>query len=974
MSALAAHFVGRRPELSLLDAALDELDARRAQAIEIVGAAGIGKTRLLAELAARADTRGHIVLGGAGADLQRDLPFWVFVDALDEYLAGVEPRRLANLDEDVRVELAQIFPSLSDLGRGGSAGALHERYRTNRAVRELLERLAATKPVVLILDDFHWADAASVDLAASLLHRPAGAGVLLVLVSRPNHSSPRLIGAFRQALSAGRLTRIELEPLTGDEAAAMLGREPSDADAALLFEESGGNPFYLEQLARASDGATRIALGSESSLADLRVPAMVVAALSEELALLSAGSRRVLQGASVAGDPFEPELAAAASDVSEPEAMGAVDELLGAELIRPTSVPRRFGFRHPIVRRAVYEASPAAWRIGAHERVAMALADRGAGALARAEHIDASAKVGDTGAVATLTEAGRQSARRAPATAARWLSGALRLLPETAPAEQRVELLSAASSALAATGHFDDAREALVQSLGLVDARATALRVQLIAACARVEHLLGRHDEAHERLAAALDDLPDAAGAAAVSLMLELAGDEIYRLRYRAGQAWAQRAVDAANVIGDPALHAAALATLARAFSWGGEPTRGEQMRAEATAILDALSDEQLAGRLNAAVELAGAEIYLDRFVEAAAHAERALAVGRATGQGQLFPGIYATLGVAMSMVGRLREAAELLDGAIEAARLSGYPPALAWALFCRAFVAVPAGDLKTAIAAAQESLELADEANQAVIAARAASVLCVALLDAGQPDRATAVLAESLGAEQFDTIPGVWRAYLLELMTRCWLALGRREEAQAAAAAAQASAAAVGLRSATAMATRASAAVALAGGDAASAAPQALRASDLADAVGLPVEAALARTILGRALAELGDKERALGELELAAAALDGCGAVRYRDAAQRALRQLGQHIHRRTRPGDSDSGVSALTGRELEIAELIVDRRTNAEIARELFLSKKTVETHIRNMFRKLDATSRVDIARAMEAAATGTGPPVR
>ena len=204
-----------------------------------------------------------------------------------------------------------------------------------------------------------------------------------------------------------------------------------------------------------------------------------------------------------------------------------------------------------------------------------------------------------------------------------------------------------------------------------------------------------------QRLAAALEDLPDAAGAAAVSLMLELAADEVYRLRYQAGQAWAQQAVDAAKAIGDPALEAAALATLARALAWGGEPTRGEQVRAEATAIVDTLTDEQLAGRLDAAVELAGAEIYLDRFVEAAAHAERALAVGRATGQGQLFPGIYATLGVAWCMVGRLADAAELLDAAIEAARLSGHPPALAWALFCRAFVAVPAGDLKTAIAAA---------------------------------------------------------------------------------------------------------------------------------------------------------------------------------------------------------------------------------------------------------------------------------
>src|SRR3954447_18080391 len=223
MSTAATHFVGRRPQLLLLDAALDELDGRHAQAIEIVGAAGIGKTRLLAELRASADDRGHIVLRGAGADLDRDLPFWVFVDALDEYLAGVEPRRLANLDEDVRVELAQVFPSLSDLGRGGAPATLHERYRTNRAVRELLERLAATKPLVLLLDDFHWADQASVDLAASLLHRPVAAGVLLVLASRPNPSSRRLRGATEQAVRAGQLTRIELDPLSGEEAAALLG-------------------------------------------------------------------------------------------------------------------------------------------------------------------------------------------------------------------------------------------------------------------------------------------------------------------------------------------------------------------------------------------------------------------------------------------------------------------------------------------------------------------------------------------------------------------------------------------------------------------------------------------------------------------------------------------------------------------------------------------------------------------------------
>jgi DNA-binding CsgD family transcriptional regulator len=968
MPVLAAQFVGRRAELALLDSALDELDGGRAQAVEILGAAGIGKTRLLAELAARADARRHIVLGGAGADLERDLPFWVFVDALDEYLAGVEPRRLANLDDDLRVELARVFPSLSDLGRGGSAATQDERYRANRAVRELLARLAATKPLALILDDFHWADPASVDLAASLLHRPPAAAVLIVLAARPNPALPRLRGATARALRAGELTRIELDPLTGEQAAAMLGRAPSDAAAALLYEESGGNPFYLEQLARASDGAMRRAPELELSVSELHVPDIVVAALGEELALLPAAGRRVLEGASVAGDPFEPELAAAAADVGEPEAMEAVDALLSADLIRVTNVPRRFRFRHPIVRRAVYESSPAAWRIGAHERVAQALAERGAGVLARAHHVDASARIGDTAAVATLAEAGRQSAMRAPATAARWFSGALRLLADTAPADERVELLSASAGSLAATGRFTEAHEALLESLGLLGANATARRVRLVAACARVEHLLGRHDQARERLVATLTDLPDADGPAAVSLMLELAADELYRLRYQAGQEWAQQAVAAAKTIGDPALAAAATATLARALAWGGEATRGEHVRAKAATMVDALTDEQLTGRLDAAVELAGAEIYLDRFVEAAAHAERALALGRATGQGRLFPGIYATLGVAWCMAGRLADAAELLEAAIEAARLSGHSPALAWALFCRAFVAVPAGDLKTAIAAGQESLELATEASQGVIAVRAAAVLAVALLDAGHPDRAAAALAGPVGSEQFGAIPDVWRAYLLELMTRCWLTLGRHEQAQAAAAGAQASAEAVGLRSARAMALRASAAVALASGDAAPAAQQARRAADLADAVGMPVEAALARTVAGAALAELGDRDRALTELELAAAELERCGAVRYRDAAQRELRQLGQHIHRRTRPGDSDSGVGALTGRELEIAHLIVDRKTNAEIARELFLSKKTVETHVRNMFRKLDANSRVEIARAVEAAERG------
>ena len=967
MEQLADHLVGRAEELDRLVGALGSLERGRSAAVELLGPAGIGKTRLLAEFGDRVEADGVLVLGGRGAEQERDLPFWVFVDALDEYVQGLEPRRLRGLGDEVRAELGQVFPSLSTFVVGGRSTLQVERYRMHRAVRELLERLAATRPLVLVLDDFHWADYASTELVGALLRRPPAARVLMVLAARPRQLPTLVASALDRAHHEGFLDRIELGPLTRGEALELIGQATEDAMAAALYEESGGNPFYLEQLARSPDRPVVGSLVAEDvSLAGLQVPPMVAAALTEEFAVLSDRARLVLEGASVAGDPFEPDLAASAAGVSEAAAVDALDELLGCDLVRVTDVPRRFRFRHPIVRRAVYEATPGGWRLGAHQRTAERLSARGASIAARAHHVERSARHGDIAAVAVLREAGEDAVGRAPASAARWFAGAMRLLPATAPVEARVALLFPRAQALAATGQFTGSHEALLESLALVPALATATRARLTAACAAVEHLLGDHEQAHARLAGALNDLADAGSREAVALMIELAGDAIFRLQYETAQGWGHRAVAAARPTGDRPLTAAALAVLARSLAWGGAVELGETVRSEAAALIDSLSDDDLARRLDAAVNLAGSEIYLDRFIEAGAHAERAVAVGRATGQGQLFPGVFATLGVAWCAVGRLTEAAGLLDAAIEAARLSGNTQALAWVLFCRAFVAVPSGDAEIAVAAAQESLDLTRDVGESVIAARAALMLAVALLQTGQPERAAEVLASSAGGEQVTLVPDVWRAYGLEMMTSCWLELGRRPEAERAAAGAQASAAAVGLRLPTAMAKRAAAAIALDAGDPALAADSALTAAALADEVGVPVWAAVARTLAGRALAQLGERERAVAELETAAAELQRCGATRYRDAAERELRRLGHHIHRRTRPGKADgTGIESLTERELQISRLVVDRRTNREIAAQLYLSQKTVETHLRNIFRKLDADSRVDVARIVERA---------
>ena len=119
------------------------------------------------------------------------------------------------------------------------------------------------------------------------------------------------------------------------------------------------------------------------------------------------------------------------------------------------------------------------------------------------------------------------------------------------------------------------------------------------------------------------------------------------------------------------------------------------------------------------------------------------------------------------------------------------------------------------------------------------------------------------------------------------------------------------------------------------------------AEEIGAPVESALSRTVAGVALARAGEPDRAVAELERAATELDAHGAVRYRDEAERELRRLGRrNLHRRTRSGKADgTGIETLTERELQVARLIVDRKTNPQIAAELFLSQKTVETHVRH-----------------------------
>ena len=444
--------------------------------------------------------------------------------------------------------------------------------------------------------------------------------------------------------------------------------------------------------------------------------------------------------------------------------------------------------------------------------------------------------------------------------------------------------------------------------------------------------------------------------------MIDLAMDRFAVMEYQSMRQWAEAALGASRPLDDRPLLAAASAVAAFAAAANNATAEALTHGAEAANLVDSLDDTEVAQRLDAVANLAGAELYLDRYPESEAHAERALAVARATGQSELIPLADSIRGQVKLLRGKLAEAGDVLDSAIEAARLSGNVQALAGNLTNRSLTALAAGDLQLALTIAEENHVLTDGLDQSLSCA-AAVALAAALVEAGDPQRAVAVLTASCGGDDLALIPGVFRPRSLELLTRCWLAAGRRTEAEEAAERVRQQRPGCGsawlmpwpnappppLRSTPAIHPRRRA-------------RHRRRPRGRRDR--RPVEAALSRMLAGRALSQQGQREHALTELRQAAAALNACGARRYCAAADQELRRMGDHAHRRSRHGRTGhSGIESLTERELQVVHLVVDRRTNAEIADALFVSPKTIETHLRNIFHKLDVSSRVELARTVE-----------
>jgi tRNA A-37 threonylcarbamoyl transferase component Bud32/tetratricopeptide (TPR) repeat protein len=893
--------IGRDAELAVIAEVLDGIaGARRAVTVQITGAPGIGKSALLGALCAEAQARGYLVLAGRSAEFEAELPFGVFSDAIDDWLESLEPDRLAALAGDAAGLLGAVFPAFEALARDRTPGPGEERFRAYRAVRALLSSLAEDAPVILALDDVQWADPASVELVCHLLAHPPRGRVLIALGFRPAQLSAPLSAALAGALRVPAAARLDLGPLTSAAAGELLGPDLSESVRDVVLRDSGGNPFFLLQLARSVTRADRARPASVDGSSS--VPGAVRAALASELSSLPVPALLFLQGAAVVGDPFDLLVATCAAGVGETDAGDLIDTLLEFQLVYPTAGHGRFAFRHPIVRATVYESIGTAWRAGAHARVASLLAARGASAAARAPHLERSARPGDAKALAALVEAGAASAPRAPALAARWYAAALRVLPDGAEAEpQRIELTIAMAAAMRGAGQFEESRSALCEVLERLPA-GDAKRVAVVAICAEVEGLLGRHGEARIRLSQAHRELRDRGSEEAVTLKIRLAVACCYEARMEDMRSWAEEALELGH---EPyELVGTALSGFAR-YALG---VPAEDVVDRAGALFDAIDDAELAMRLQGAKWLVWAETLVEHYGRAIDHCRRAMEVSRATGEGTYLLSIMTALAWSQLYSGRIAEAEETLAAAIESFSIA--PNHFFFhALGIYSVVAAYRGDLAGAVNAGDECMRLGGLSDPGVLRMVSGSQVAVALLEAGETQRAhDTVLATAPDPSGAVLVrPAGTAGY--EILTRAAIAQDDVEAAVMWAKRAEALIPPEGLAVETIFARRAMAAATLAQGDAPQAVRIALEAAACADAADSPAEAGRCRLLAARALMEVGERDRAITELEAAADGLARAGAHLYVAEAESELRRLGCTVKQRASTPSSGGGRRSTT-----------------------------------------------------------------
>jgi DNA-binding CsgD family transcriptional regulator len=973
--------VGRDAELRAVSSALEDLAGGTGGFLQIVGEPGIGKTHLLGALRELAARKGITARSGRAAEFEQRIAFQILLDALHGY--GERVRLEALVPPATAEVLLSALPGLR--GAGADADPLPaapaaeaaqdvDRFKLFRALRELLVAMAS-EPLVVVLDDVHWADPGSIDFIAYLSRRPIPEPVLVVVAYRDRQAPAQLRYALARDADHGAVTRIEVGPLSRADSARLLGHRPGSRHAADLYARSQGNPLYLLALDRSDGHGHGPGAGSggghgagsdaaEWTAADRssRLEALILG----EIATLSPEALSAAGAAAVLGDPFSAEiLAALLSDLTEEQLERALGELVGHDLIRPGSHGPMLVFRHPLVRRAVYDNVGPARRVGVHRRALALLTLHGWSAVERSRHIEHCVSSYSADHVAVLCQAGQESMSTSPLTAAHWFQVALWLLPRTeALAQQRFELGYRLARALVLGGRFAASRDLLHELLDTRAADDDADRSAAVVLCAHAEQRLGRYPEAIALLRAEVARLGETSSPERVGLCLELGLTAVLANDYAAARADITWARAAAHEAGDRLGEATALAFSAFGEVCVGHTAVARQAADAASRLVDGLPDSALSGEREALCMLGWAEMLLERFADAERHLARGHAIIRRTGQSHGLPHVLLGQSLVSMFTGRMAAALDFAQQAEDAAHLVGSDHLLGIVLAIKAPIQVwvsPLGEGDAALEAARRATALfTGSAVNSWWARNALMLRGHAELTNGDP-RTCVELVLRGGGEDLRRLGAPLLAQYAEILVGALIKLDELAQAEEFAQHAASFALTLDLPGQSAHASRTVGLIKALHGDH-EAALAAFAAADRGFAqVGKAVEEARTAVFAARSLFRLGRAEEASAALARCIAQADACGALWVRQELERVRDQFASGGVPRASPGRAAAAtaLAALTDREREVAVMLGAGRTNRQIASRLRLSERTVEAHLANAYRKLGVTSRVALA---------------